>query len=106
VQALGGRPIILEAEIRMPASAPSLRMVLRFLLGGRHVAERFEQQQLAAGMAVRFEPGQSREVRLVAYGGARLVILIQGNLAGLRKNLARYQASTFEARCHARAFFV
>jgi urease subunit beta len=28
---------------------------------------------IAAGTAVRFEPGQSREVRLVAYGGARLV---------------------------------
>ena len=29
---------------------------------------------IPAGTAVRFEPGQSREVRLVAYGGARLVI--------------------------------
>jgi len=28
---------------------------------------------IPAGTAVRFEPGQSREVRLVAYGGARLV---------------------------------
>ena len=29
---------------------------------------------IPAGTAVRFEPGQSREVQLVAYGGARLVI--------------------------------
>jgi len=28
---------------------------------------------IPAGTAVRFEPGQSREVRLVPYGGARLV---------------------------------
>src|SRR5262245_42258710 len=28
---------------------------------------------IPAGTAVRFEPGQSREVRLVGYGGARLV---------------------------------
>ncbi len=28
---------------------------------------------IPAGTAVRFEPGQSREVRLVSYGGARLV---------------------------------
>ena len=28
---------------------------------------------IAAGTAVRFEPGQSREVRLVPYGGARRV---------------------------------
>ena len=28
---------------------------------------------IAAGTAVRFEPGQSREVRLVPYGGARVV---------------------------------
>jgi urease subunit beta len=28
---------------------------------------------IAAGTAVRFEPGQAREVRLVPYGGARVV---------------------------------
>jgi len=28
---------------------------------------------IPAGTAVRFEPGQSREIRLIAYGGARLV---------------------------------
>jgi urease subunit beta len=28
---------------------------------------------IAAGTAVRFEPGQTREVRLVPYGGARVV---------------------------------
>jgi urease subunit beta len=28
---------------------------------------------IPAGTAVRFEPGQTRRVRLVAYGGARVV---------------------------------
>lgn len=36
-------------------------------------AARGQRLDIAAGTAVRFEPGQSREVRLVPYGGARLV---------------------------------
>jgi urease subunit beta len=38
----------------------------------RHAAIGY-RLDIPAGTAVRFEPGQSREVRLVAYGGARLV---------------------------------
>ena len=34
---------------------------------------RGQRLDIAAGTAVRFEPGQSREVRLVPYGGARVV---------------------------------
>lgn len=37
---------------------------------------------IPAGTAVRFEPGQSREVRLVAYGGARRVIGFAGHVDG------------------------
>lgn len=36
-------------------------------------AARGRRLDIAAGTAVRFEPGQSREVRLVPYGGARRV---------------------------------
>ncbi len=36
-------------------------------------AARGMRLDIAAGTAVRFEPGQSREVRLVPYGGARKV---------------------------------
>ncbi|MES2540554.1 MAG: urease subunit beta [Pseudomonadota bacterium] len=36
-------------------------------------AARGQRLDIAAGTAVRFEPGQSREVRLVPYGGARVV---------------------------------
>ena len=37
---------------------------------------------IAAGTAVRFEPGQTRTVRLVAYGGARRVYGFNGRIQG------------------------
>jgi urease subunit beta len=37
---------------------------------------------IPAGTAVRFEPGQTREVRLVAYAGARVVHGFNGKIAG------------------------
>lgn len=37
---------------------------------------------IAAGTAVRFEPGQSREVRLVPYGGGRVVFGFNGKIMG------------------------
>ena len=37
---------------------------------------------IAAGTAVRFEPGQSRTVQLVAYGGARRVFGFRGRIQG------------------------
>ncbi|WP_207457873.1 urease subunit beta [Azospirillum sp. SYSU D00513] len=37
---------------------------------------------IPAGTAVRFEPGQTRTVRLVAYGGARVVIGFNGKVNG------------------------
>ena len=37
---------------------------------------------IPAGTAVRFEPGQSREVRLVAYAGARRVVGFTGRING------------------------
>ena len=52
-------------------------------------ALRFEREEargfrlnIPAGTAVRFEPGQSREVELVAYGGARRVYGFQGLTMG------------------------
>lgn len=36
-------------------------------------AARGQRLDIPAGTAVRFEPGQSREVRLIPYGGARRV---------------------------------
>ena len=37
---------------------------------------------IPAGTAVRFEPGQSREVQLVAYAGARRVVGFRGQING------------------------
>ena len=37
---------------------------------------------IPAGTAVRFEPGQTREVRLVAYDGARVVTGFNGRVNG------------------------
>ena len=37
---------------------------------------------IPAGTAVRFEPGQSREIRLVPYAGARRVVGFQGRTNG------------------------
>jgi urease subunit beta len=52
-------------------------------------ALRFERDQargfrldIPAGTAVRFEPGQSREVQLVAYAGARRVVGFRGQING------------------------
>ena len=52
-------------------------------------ALRFDREQargyrlnIAAGTAVRFEPGQSREVELVAYAGERVVYGFNGKIMG------------------------
>lgn len=37
---------------------------------------------IPAGTAVRFEPGQTREVKLVAYGGRRAVFGFNGRIGG------------------------
>src|SRR5277367_5506666 len=37
---------------------------------------------IPAGTATRFEPGQSREIRLVAYAGARRVVGFNGKING------------------------
>jgi urease subunit beta len=45
-------------------------------------ASRGFRLDIAAGTAVRFEPGQSRTVRLVAFAGARRVFGFQGKIMG------------------------
>jgi urease subunit beta len=45
-------------------------------------ATRGYRLDIAAGTAVRFEPGQGRTVRLVEYGGARRVFGFQGKVMG------------------------
>jgi len=45
-------------------------------------AARGRRLDIAAGSAVRFEPGQSREVRLIPLAGARRVVGFNGNVMG------------------------
>jgi urease subunit beta len=45
-------------------------------------AARGMRLDIAAGTAVRFEPGQKREVRLVLYGGSRHVYGFNGRVMG------------------------
>jgi urease subunit beta len=51
-------------------------------LGFDREATRGMRLDIAAGTAVRFEPGQTRTVRLVAYAGARKVYGFQGRIMG------------------------
>jgi urease subunit gamma/beta len=44
---------------------------------------------IPAGTAVRFEPGQSREIRLVAFAGARIAQGFRGEIAGPLDGAAR-----------------
>jgi urease subunit beta len=45
-------------------------------------ATRGYRLNVAAGTAVRFEPGQEREVELVAFAGARVVYGLQARVSG------------------------
>ena len=45
-------------------------------------AARGRRLDIAAGTAVRFEPGQEREVRLIPYAGARRIFGFNGKVMG------------------------
>jgi len=51
-------------------------------LGFDRAAARGMRLDIPAGTAVRFEPGQTREVRLVAYAGTRAVYGFRGEVMG------------------------
>ena len=61
----GDRPIQVGSHYHFAEANAALAFDRRVALGYR--------LDIPAGTAVRFEPGQSREVSLVPYGGARLV---------------------------------
>lgn len=62
----GDRPIQVGSHYHFAETNPALSF-------DREAARGF-RLDIAAGTAVRFEPGQEREVRLVAIGGSRTVI--------------------------------
>ncbi|WP_426163419.1 urease subunit beta [Sandarakinorhabdus sp. DWP1-3-1] len=46
------------------------------------VAARGQRLDIAAGTAIRFEPGQTRDVALIPYGGDRIVWGFRGQIGG------------------------
>jgi urease subunit beta len=74
VQNTGDRPIQVGSHYHFFEANEALRF--------DRAATRGFRLDIAAGTAVRFEPGQSRTVQLVAYGGARRVVGFRGRIQG------------------------
>ena len=74
----GDRPIQVGSHYHFFETNPALRF-------DRDKAKGF-RLDIPAGTAVRFEPGQTRTVQLVAYGGARIVHGFRGAVSGPLKD--------------------
>jgi len=70
----GDRPIQVGSHYHFFETNPALKFDRKKARGMR--------LDLAAGTAVRFEPGQTREVTLVALAGARMIYGFRGNVMG------------------------
>lgn len=70
----GDRPIQVGSHYHFYETNPALQF-------DRELARGF-RLNIAAGTAVRFEPGQTREVELVAYAGDRQVFGFNGQVMG------------------------
>ncbi len=70
----GDRPIQVGSHYHFFETNPALKFDRKKARGMR--------LNIAAGTAVRFEPGQTREVQLVAYAGKRLVYGFRGDVMG------------------------
>lgn len=70
----GDRPVQVGSHYHFAEANPSLAF-------DRDAARGF-RLDIAAGTAVRFEPGQQRDVKLVAIGGARRIIGFRQSVMG------------------------
>lgn len=70
----GDRPIQVGSHYHFAESNPALQFDRKTARGYR--------LDIAAGTAVRFEPGQTRDVQLVSYGGNRRVIGFRKDVMG------------------------
>ncbi|MDR1947698.1 MAG: urease subunit beta [Desulfovibrio sp.] len=70
----GDRPVQVGSHYHFYEVNPALIFEREKALGRR--------LDIIAGTAVRFEPGQTRAVRLIPYGGARLVFGFRGKVMG------------------------
>ena len=70
----GDRPVQVGSHYHFAETNPGLSF--------DRAAARGQRLDIAAGTAVRFEPGQTREVRLVPYQGARRVFGFNAQVMG------------------------
>jgi urease subunit beta len=70
----GDRPVQVGSHYHFAESNPALRF--------DRAAARGQRLDIPAGTAVRFEPGQSRSVRLVPFAGARIIHGFRGETEG------------------------
>ena len=70
----GDRPIQVGSHYHFAETNPALQF--------DRAAARGLRLDIAAGTAVRFEPGQTRSVRLIAFGGARRVLGFRAAIMG------------------------
>ena len=70
----GDRPVQVGSHYHFAETNPGLSF--------DRAAARGQRLDIAAGTAVRFEPGQSREVRLVPYQGHRRIFGFNGHVMG------------------------
>ena len=70
----GDRPIQVGSHYHFAEANAALRF--------DRAQARGQRLDIAAGTAVRFEPGQSREVTLIPYRGARIVQGFRGDIMG------------------------
>ncbi|MFC3442261.1 urease subunit beta [Sphingobium rhizovicinum] len=70
----GDRPIQVGSHYHFAETNPALLF--------DRVAARGYRLDIPSGTAVRFEPGQSRDVQLIPYAGGRVVIGFRGDVMG------------------------
>ncbi|MBR0670992.1 urease subunit beta [Neoroseomonas soli] len=70
----GDRPVQVGSHYHFAETNPQLRF--------DRSAARGKRLDIAAGTAVRFEPGQTRKVRLISFAGARIVHGFRGETEG------------------------
>ena len=70
----GDRPVQVGSHYHFAEANPALHF--------DRAAARGQRLDIAAGTAVRFEPGQSREVTLVPFRGRRVVFGFRGDVMG------------------------
>ncbi|REC57903.1 urease subunit beta [Rhodosalinus sediminis] len=70
----GDRPVQVGSHYHFAEANPALEF--------DRAAARGKRLDIAAGSAVRFEPGQTREVTLIPYAGARRVYGFNGQVMG------------------------